>query len=129
MPSRQRTSASKQINTGKLLRDALPRFCAEASAAIAAKPADEMDGVPPSVLLAQFDTLVLTRWPADADRGGTFSVTVPGRLERRYSFSIPFDIPSGIVLADLDQSHQITAFEPIDAGVLQDLRSQLASTR
>src|SRR6478609_4701714 len=113
MPPRQRTSASKQINTGKLLRDALPRFCAEASAAIVAKPADEMGGVLPSVLLAQFDTLVLSRWPADADRGGKFCVTVPRRVEQRYSFSIPFDIPSGIVLADLDQGYQIIAFEPI----------------
>ena len=112
-----------------LLREALPRFHAEAIAAVAAKPDDEIpEGVSRSVLLAQFDTLILTG-PCDAaDRCGSFRVTTPGSLiDQEYAFSFDFDIPSGNVIADLDRNQRITGFEPISIPAMHDLQSQLDS--
>ena len=112
-----------------LLRDALPRFYAEATAAIAAKPDDEIpEGVSRSALLAQFDTLILAGPCGAADRCGSFRVTAAGRfLDQGYAFSFDFDIPSGNVIADLDGNLQITGFEPISVPAMHDLQSQLDS--
>jgi hypothetical protein len=109
-----------------LLRDALPRFYAEATAAIAAKPDDEMPaGVSRGALIAQFDTLVLISPYGSEFRCGSFRVTAPGRRDQEYVFSFPFDIPSGNVVADLDRSFQITSFEPISERAIDDLQAQL----
>jgi hypothetical protein len=112
-----------------LLREALPRFHAEATAAIAAKPDDKIpEGVSRSALLAQFDTLILTGPCGAADRCGSFRVITPGRLvDQEYAFSFDFDIPSGNVIADLDRNLRITGFEPISIPARPDLQSQLDS--
>lgn len=112
-----------------LLREALPRFHAEATAAIAAKPDGEIpEGVSRSGLLAQFDTLILTGPCGAADRCGSFRVTTPGHLvDQGYAFSFDFDIPSGSVVADLDRNLRITGFEPISTPAMHDLQSQLES--
>lgn len=112
-----------------LLRDALPRFHAEATAAIAAKPDDEMpQGVSRSALLAQVDTLVLTAPVGSPGRPGSFQVNTPGRpAGQDYAFSFDFCIPSGSVIADLDENLRIAAFEPISMSAMQDLERQLAA--
>jgi len=112
-----------------LLREALPRFHAEATAAIAAKPDNEIpEGVSRSALLAQLDTVILTGPCGAAHRCGSFRVTAPGRLVAQgYAFSFDFDIPSGNVIADLGRSLQITGFEPISIPAMHDLQSQMDS--
>jgi hypothetical protein len=109
-----------------LLRDALPRFYAEATAAIAAMPDDELEDVSRAALLAQFDVLVLIEHERCHPSCGSFRVTAPGRLASRgYRFSFDFDIPSGNVVADLDNDLQILAFEPISIAAIDDLRGRV----
>ena len=108
-----------------LLRDALPRFYAEALAAIATRPDDELATVGRETLLSQFEKLALVE-PVDPT-SGSFHVTSEGRQERRdYSSSFDFDIPSGNAIDDLDSDLQIVSFEPISPEASADRRAQLA---
>lgn len=110
-----------------LLRTALPRFYAEATAAIAAMPDDEIpDGTTCGALLAQFEALRIV----SSDASGSFRVDTPQRSKPRgYAFSMSFDIPSGNVIADLDLDLRIFGFEPICASAMADIRAQLDSAR
>ncbi|HEY7373927.1 MAG TPA: hypothetical protein VIF57_17335 [Polyangia bacterium] len=112
-----------------LLREALPRFHAEATAAIAAKPDDDIpEGVSRSALLAQLDTLVVSGPCGASDRYGSFRANPAGRIVNQgYAFSFDFDIPSGNVVADLDRNLRITGFEPVSVPAMRDLQSQLDS--
>jgi hypothetical protein len=111
-----------------LLGAALLRFHAEAIAAIAAKTDEEIpQGLSKAALIAQFEALVLTHFRSTADGGcGSFSVTSPCRSgDSRYAFSMDFNIPSGNVVADLDEAHQIMGFEAISVGAMHDIQCQL----
>ena len=103
-----------------LLHRALPRFTREAIAGIKA----ERGVYPPleASILSQIPLLHVRR----IGSYGSFRVTTPERGEPRgclYSFS--FEIPAGLVVADLDLDWHILSFEPISTRALAHLKGQL----
>lgn len=108
---------------------ALPGFHPEATAALAELPDDELpDGVSRHALLAQLDALTFTRSCDCKRRCGAFRVSAAGRLgDHDYAFFLPFYVPSGSVIADLDRSLQLIGFEPISVAAIHDLQAQLDS--
>jgi hypothetical protein len=112
-----------------LLRDTLPRFYAEAVAAIMSKPDDEFpDSVSRDALLTQFESLIIAELCGAGDRCGSFRVTAAGRPPSHgYGLSFDFDIPSGNVILDLDRELHIDGFEPIIVAAQHDIQSQLDS--
>ncbi len=114
-----------------LLRDALPRFHAEALAAIAARPEEDIsERTSRKALVAQFATFIFVDECDCMDEGrcGSFRVSTPGcEPDRGYDCSFDFYIPSGRVLAHLDRDLRIFSFEPMSAAAMRDLETQLAS--